>query len=169
MRKDIAGEGLESTTPTWESLEEFVRGRVQSLIQRILEEEVTELLGREKSERREAVDAVVGYRNGYGKPRKLTMRSGTITLQRPRVRNLEEPFESKILPLFCKRTKEVGELIPELYLHGLAQGDFDLALRGLLGDEAPLSARTTAAFRYSHREWVDYLGRGPRRYYPKKR
>jgi transposase-like protein len=56
MRKDIAGEGLESTTPTWESLEEFVRERVQDLIQRVLEEEVTELLGREKSERREAVD-----------------------------------------------------------------------------------------------------------------
>ena len=130
MRKDIAGEGSESTTPTWDTLEEFVRGRAQELIQRVLEEEVTELLGREKSERREAVDAVVGYRNGYGKPRKLTMSSGTITLRRPRVRNLEEPFESKILPLFSKRTKEVGELIPELYLHGLAEGDFELALRG---------------------------------------
>src|SRR5207237_8865253 len=36
--------------------------------------------------------------------------------------------------------EEVGRLLPELYLHGLAQGDFDLALRGLLGDGAPLSA-----------------------------
>ena len=142
MRKDRAGEGVESTTPTWESLEEFVRERVQALIQRVLEEEVTELLGREKSERREAVDAVVGYRNGYGKPRKLTMSSGTVTLRRPRVRDLDEPFESKILPLFCKRTKEVGELIPELYLHGLAEGDFELALRGLLGEDAPLSKPT---------------------------
>jgi len=142
MRKDIAGEGSESTTPTWESLEEFVRERVQDLIQRVLEEEVTELLGREKSERREAVDAVVGYRNGYGKPRKLTMSSGTIRLRRPRVRDLEEPFESRILPLFVKRTKEVGELIPELYLHGLAEGDFELALRGLLGEGAPLSKPT---------------------------
>lgn len=43
-----------------------------------------------------------------------------------------------------KRSRQVGELIPELYLHGLAQGDFDLALRGLLGDEAPLSASTVA-------------------------
>jgi putative transposase len=31
-------------------------------------------------------------------------------------------------------------LIPELYLHGLASGDFELALRELLGDGAPLSA-----------------------------
>jgi putative transposase len=29
--------------------------------------------------------------------------------------------------------------LPELYLHGLSLGDFDLALRGLLGDAAPLS------------------------------
>ncbi len=92
MRKDIAGEGSEFTTPTWESLEEFVRGRVQDLIQRVLEEEVTELLGREKSERREAVDAVVGYRNGYGKPRKLTMSSGTITLRRLQGRAWGRPY-----------------------------------------------------------------------------
>jgi transposase-like protein len=47
-----------------------------------------------------------------------------------------------VLPLFARRTKEVGELIPELYLHGLAEGDFDLALRGLLGEDAPLSKPT---------------------------
>jgi hypothetical protein len=29
--------------------------------------------------------------------------------------------------------------LPTLYLHGLAPGDFELALRGLLGDGAPLS------------------------------
>ena len=142
MRKDIAGQGTESTVPTFEDLESFVRGRVQAFIQSILDEEVTELLGREKSERIEGVDAVMGYRNGRGKPRKLTMSSGTITVRRPRVRGLEERFESRVLPLFARRTKEVGELIPELYLHGLAEGDFDLALRGLLGEDAPLSKPT---------------------------
>ena len=35
-------------------------------------------------------------------------------------------------------------MIPELYLHGLSEGDFDLALRGLLGDNAPLSASTVS-------------------------
>jgi len=142
MRKDIAGTGTESTVPTFEDLESFVRGRVQGFIQSILDEEVTELLGREKSERIEGVDAPKGYRNGYGKPRKLTMSSGTITVQRPRVRDLEERFESRVLPLFARRTREVGKLIPELYLHGLAEGDFDLALRGLLGEDAPLSKPT---------------------------
>ena len=45
-----------------------------------------------------------------------------------------ERFENRVLPLFVKRTRQVRELIPELYLHGLALGDFDLALRGLLAD-----------------------------------
>jgi transposase-like protein len=38
----------------------------------------------------------------------------------------------------------VGRLLPELYLHGLSEGDFDLALRGLLGEGAPLSASSIA-------------------------
>ena len=59
--------GSESSRPTWEELEGWVRERAQEFIQGILEEEVTELLGHEKSERRRAVDAVAGYRNGYGK------------------------------------------------------------------------------------------------------
>ena len=67
------------------------------------------------------------------------MMAGTIDLKRPRVRGLEQRFESRILPLFVRRTEQVGELLPQLYLHGLAQGDFELALRGLLGDGAPLS------------------------------
>ena len=129
---------------TWDVLEEFVRGKVQGFIQELLEEEVTELLGRGKSERRAVVDSSQGYRNRHGKPRHLTLASGTITLRRPRVRGLEERFESRVLPLFVRRTQQVDELLPELYLHGLAEGDFDLALRGLLGEDAPVSASTVA-------------------------
>jgi len=129
---------------TWEGLEPWVREQVQGLIQTVLEAEVTELLGRCKSERRAVVDAPAGYRNGHGKPRHLTVKSGTVTLRRPRVRGLEERFESRVLPLFVRRTQEVSDLLPELYLHGLAEGDFDRALRGLLGEGAPLSASTVA-------------------------
>jgi putative transposase len=137
-------EGGAASRGAWESLESWVREKVQGFVQTLLEEEVTELLGRVKSERREAVDAAAGYRNGHGKPRRLTLSSGTITVRRPRVRDLEERFESQVLPLFAKRTREVDGLIPELYLHGLAEGDFDLALRGLLGEDAPVSASTVA-------------------------
>src|SRR5262249_48909529 len=76
----------------WERLEEFARAHVQRFIQALLEEEVTELLGRTKSARRDAVDPAPGYRNGYGKPRRLTLTNGTTTGRRPRVRDLNERF-----------------------------------------------------------------------------
>ena len=141
----------------WGNLEAMIRGRVQEFIQEILDQEVTEFLGREKSERQKPIDGVVGYRNGHGKPRKLTTSAGTVTLRRPRVREVEEQFESRVLPLFLRRTQEVSALLPELYLHGLAHGDFDLALRGLLGADAPLSASTVARLKekwqLEHDEW----------------
>jgi transposase-like protein len=152
MRKDIAGPESASTTPAWDTLEGMVRQRAQEFIQQVLEEEVTELLGRQKSERRAAVDGPAGYRNGYGKPRRLAMSSGTITVRRPRVRGVEERFESRVLPLYARRTKEVGALLPELYLHGLAEGDFELAMRGLLGDGAPLSKSSIRRLRQSWTE-----------------
>ncbi len=132
------------SSPTWEDLEAFARQGVQRLLQQVLEEEVDNVLGRGRYERRAAVDAAIGYRNGYGKPRRLSVMAGTVTVQRPRVRGLAERFESRLLPLFKRRTEAVGRLLPELYLHGLAAGDFDLALRGLLGEGAPLSAASIA-------------------------
>ena len=72
MREDIAGPQGASSRPMWETLEGMVREKAQELVQRILEEEVTELLGREKSEGRSTVDSAEGYRNGYGKPRRQT-------------------------------------------------------------------------------------------------
>lgn len=143
MRKESRNEDVLSS-PAWNELEGWVRYKIQEFVQETLESEVSELLGRGKSERRRAVDEVKGYRNGYCKSRRLTMSSGTIRLRRPRVRGLEKRFESRILPLFARRTRQVGELLPQLYLHGLAERDFDLALRGLLGEGAPLSSSTVA-------------------------
>ena len=144
----------------WDNLEEWVRRKVQGFIQSVLEEEVTELIGREKSERRQVVDSLPVYRNGHGKERRLTLGCGTVTVHRPRVRGLEERFESRVLPLFARRTAEVNKLIPQLYLHGLALGDFDLALRGLLGEAAPVSASTVARLKGSWQtEWDEWKKR----------
>ena len=49
-----------------------------------------------------------------------------------------------MLKLFARRSKKIAHLIPELCLRGLAEGHFDLALRGLLDEEAPVSASTVA-------------------------
>jgi len=53
--------------PTWETLEEFVRTKIQATMQAVLEEELTAFLGRGKSERRSGVDPAPGYRNGRGR------------------------------------------------------------------------------------------------------
>lgn len=165
-RKEHTAVEKKSTEPTsesratWDGLEALMRQRIQTWLQDLLEEEVTELLGREKSERRKDIDAASGYRNGHGKPRHLTLSHGTIAVRRPRVRGLEERFESRVLPLFKRQTKEVTELLPQLYLHGLAQGDFDLALRGLLGNEAPLSSTTIGRLKEKwHAEWEAWAAR----------
>lgn len=132
----------------WESLEEMAWKRIQGFVQGLLEEEVTGLVGRGRSERRPLVsEGPVVYRNGHGKARRLAMTCGTVEVRRPRLRGLEERFESRVLPLFKRRTEEIGELLPQLYLHGLAQGDFELALWGLLGEGAPLSASSIERLR----------------------
>ena len=147
-------ESVAPAMPTFATLENWARSSIQDLLQRVLEEEVTEFLGRTRYQRRSAVDGTPGSRNGHGKLRQVSLMSGTIEVRRPRVRGLEERFESRILPLFMRRTHEVTRMLPELYLHGLSQGDFELALRGLLGNGAPLSASSIGRLRA---QWEEEL------------
>jgi len=163
MKEDTTGTKPGSRV-TYEVLEEMVRENVQRFLQEILEEEMREFLGRGKSERmKERIDLPKIYRNGYGKPRRVALLNGTVKVRRPRLREAEG-FESKILPLFCRHSKQVGDLLPELYLHGLAQGDFELALRGLLGEGAPLSAASLQRLKvkwqqeYEHWRKQDFSG-----------
>lgn len=128
--------------PVWESLQEWMRKQIQGLLQWALEEEAGEVLGREKSQRAGLKGGP--YRNGHGRPRRLTTTLGTVELRRPRVRGLEERLESRVLPWFVRSLPVVDQMIPELYLHGLSEGDFDLALRAVLGEQAPLSATSVA-------------------------
>ncbi len=155
MRKGITGTARPSRV-TYDELEEMARKKVQEFIQDILNEEIAEFLGRGKSERIKGIDIPHRYRNGRGKPRRLALMSGTITIRRPRLREVKG-FESKVLPLFKRRSKELGAMLPELYLHGLSKGDFELALRGLLGEGAPLSAasiqRLKAKWQAEYEEW----------------
>jgi putative transposase len=137
-------------------LEDWARIRVQEYIQDLLQEEVTVFLGRRKSARA-SNGGRAGHRNGYGKTRRFAMMSGTIEVKRPRVRDTDERFESKIIPLFHRKSKQLGHMLPELYLHGLAKGDFELALRGLLGEGAPLSRssiqRLKAKWQLEYESW----------------
>ncbi len=145
-RQTPTTEKQNATSVVYEQIEGFARLAVQKLLQQVLVEEVETLLGRVRSERRDP-DSPPGYRNGYGKDRHLSTSIGTLSVRRPRVRNTPEPFVSRVLPLFRRRTKEIGQLLPQLYLHGLSSGDFELAMRGLLGEGAPLSASSIARLR----------------------
>lgn len=78
-------------------------------------------------------------RNGSARPRRRRLTAGPITVRRPRVRGLSERVVRRVLPRGKRRTREVGERLPPLSRQGRAWGDVDLALRGLLGDAAPLS------------------------------
>lgn len=81
-------------------------------------------------------------RNGRGKPRQVTLGSGTVTIEAPRVNDKREvdgqrqKFTSAILPPYLRRSQNVAELLPVLYLRGLSTGDFREALPMLLGDNA---------------------------------
>ncbi len=131
----------------WGTLEEFTQSRIQSWLQEVLEEEVTDLRGPGK----------VGTAGGGGCAGRIPQRARQEAALIDDGRHdrseaaagagLEQRFESRLLPLFVRRTAEVGELLPQLYLDGLAQGDFELALRGLLGDGAPLSASSLERLR----------------------
>ena len=64
------------------------------------------------------------------------------------------------LPLVKRRTRAVGELWPQRYVPGLALGDFDLVLRGLLGAAAP---RSPPALGRLTAQWPLAYGVGKRR------
>jgi len=103
-------------------------------------------------------------RNGHGPERELQTGIGPIPVRRPKVRDRGDGslprlrFTSAVLPAYLRRTKNVEELLPWLYLKGISTGQFEEALAALLGADAPgLSATTvrrlTAAWQDEHERW----------------
>ena len=110
----------------------MARCHITQWLEGLREDGVTELVGRARYRRR--AEGEHEYHNGYRKPRQLTTWAGTVTARRPQIRGLEERFKRALLLLFTRRTPEVDDVLPELRLHGLALGDFELALRGGHGE-----------------------------------
>lgn len=120
------------------TLDDYIRKAIQEKLPELLEEEIQEYIGRQRYERH-STDAQKQYRNGYGKKRRISSGCGTISLQVPRLR---EPYESKIIGRYQRMTDGVLSTLPDLYLHGLATGDFGQCLHLMLGEDAPLSNST---------------------------
>jgi putative transposase len=90
----------------------------------------------------------VVVRNGYHQPRDVLTAAGAVTVVAPRVNDKRvDPdsgdrhrFSSAILPAWARKSPQMTEVLPLLYLHGLSSGDFGAALQQFLGTGAGLSA-----------------------------
>ena len=117
------------------SLDHLVLEGARRLIQQALQEEIQAVLGRGYYEHHEP-EQQKRYRNGYGHQRKIVVGSGSVPVRVPRLR---EPFESQIVHRYQRMSEQMQHLIPQLYLHGLATGDFRQCFDGIVGPEASLS------------------------------
>jgi putative transposase len=124
------------------SLDDLAREGAQRMLASAMAAEVAAYLERYKGERDEHGHALV-VRNGKARPRKVTIGSGTIEIAAPRVNDRRtdadgnrERFTSAILPPYMRRSPKVAEVLPILYLRGLSTGDFQEALKALLGEDA---------------------------------
>jgi len=145
------------------TLDDLARDGARRMIAAALAVEVDDYVVRYQGERDKDGLALV-VRNGWARPRKVTVGSGTIELSAPRVNDKRvvegerQQFTSRILPPYVRRSPKVDAVLPLLYLHGLSTGDFQEALPVLLGqDAAGLSpstvTRLTLVWRDEYTAW----------------
>jgi putative transposase len=145
--QEVTRSSVEFPSTSRDVLTEILREGAQQMLTTAIEAEVTEWI----QSHRHLQDAR-GHRqvvrNGYLPRRKITTGVGPVEVHQPRVHDRRshdaaEPFSSKILPPYLRKTKSIEELLPWLYLKGVSTGDFNEALQALVGPECPgLSAST---------------------------
>lgn len=131
------------------SLDQIARIGAKKLLAHALELEVEEYIQKSQHLRNDNGHRLV-TRNGRGRPRKVTVGSGTIDIQCPRVNDQREgyKFESTILPPYMRKSPNVESVLPLLYLKGLSGNEFYTALSGLLGkDVGGLSPTSISALK----------------------
>lgn len=145
-------------------LDDIARQGAQRMLKEMLEAEVVEFVDRHSGDVDDSGHRHV-VRNGHLPEREVLTGAGPLKVSQPRARDRRgssDPnavsFDSKILPPYLRRSKNVDELLPWLYLKGISTGDFQEALESLVGPEAGgLSATTitrlTAAWVEEHQEW----------------
>src|SRR5437879_176432 len=116
----MAGVGEEE-----DPIEAIGRLGARLILQRALEEELSEFLGRERYERR---GEPVAHRNGYERVTVKTT-AGPLELERPRVRNASVlEFASEIVGKGVTRTHALEALVIASFLRGLSVRDVEAAL-----------------------------------------
>src|SRR5512135_1644941 len=109
-------------------LDEIVREGARRMLAAALEAEVEAYLAAHAGERDEAGRRLV-VRNGHARARQVTTVAGAVEVRVPRVddRRVDAAtgerrrFRSALLPPWCRRSPQVTEVLPLLYLHGLSR------------------------------------------------
>ena len=120
-------------------LDEVAREKVGEIIQAVLVAEADEFIRRLRAMSEKPAG---GHRDGYEDERTVTYGSLPVKIHRPRVRGVEEPFVSEVLPPHRRRFADVDKTLHELWVQGLSTRDFEPSLRALLGQKTPLSPST---------------------------
>jgi len=132
IREAIAALLADGQTGEADIASTLIRLGAQRVVQELLEQEVTDHLERGHYERAEATEPHRGYRNGY-KPRQLRTAEGALPVWRPQVRDVAEPFESRLWGFLRGRTDVLQRLVAEMYAHGLSARDIEDALTDATG------------------------------------
>jgi len=127
-----------------DALEACVRDGARRMLSVALEEEVNEFLGRSRYRRG---GVFRGYRNGYHPLREVTVGLGPVEVRVPRVSKVppevaSQGFQSQIVTRYQRASETTRKLFTQLYLEGLATGDFEPVFRELVGDTTALSPNT---------------------------
>lgn len=141
---------VEEESNEYKSLDDIAREGAQRMLAQALEKEIASHLERYAGLRTESGSRAV-VRNGYGRSRKVSCGAGSLEVRVPRARDrrsdTEEKirFVSRIIPPWMRRSPQVSELLPLLYLRGLSTGDFRPVLGELLGEEGRGLSETNIA------------------------
>ena len=136
------------------SLDEIAREGARRMLSEALKLEVEEYIAQNKNEVDEGGNRLV-VRNGFGKPRKVTLGSGTIEVKAPRIddQRPDKKFSSFILPPYLRKSPKVESLLPILYLKGLSTNNFKAALTEFLGEG--VSGLSPASIVKLKKSWED--------------
>jgi len=125
---------VEALLEGWEGkghpLDVLVRLGARYMLQVALEEEVEEFLGRahyQRGQRRRQ-----GWRNGY-EAGKVKTAEGKLDIGLPRVRESEETFHSRLVPLFRGGSDGLSRLVRAMYVRGLSTRDVEAMFLEALG------------------------------------
>src|SRR5258707_3215533 len=128
-------------------IDEIVREGARRMLAEALAAELDGYIAAFGAERDENGRRLV-VRNGYHQSQEVLTSAGAVEVTAPRVNDKRtdpdtgerKRFSSAILPPWARKTPKVAEVLPLLYLHGVAAGDFVPALGQFLGSPAGLSA-----------------------------